>query len=289
MPPLLLNGSHGDAKSETERSYHEIVESGKASLILDPVDEPMKDCKDVVKCGKSCQETLESGKERRVLDLADEEALEQRKGIRKLRGSCLEIAGSGNEKQVLNSVEEETCFKKVHVVGEESCQETLKSVEEKVVECCKEVDGGLRLMGGDFKEKLDQVILYRRMLEESSSQMRDKEVIEKELTFRRFFTRALTEKGGKLINRIIWETRVNLIVIRSFEAREKVVLRGLNKMVNKAELMLEEISSSAVEISVSDEEREVLLSGGGKKKVVFWKRSGRGFQCQSGYKEAGKL
>ena len=44
------------------------------------------------------------------------------------------------------------------------------------------------------------------------------------------------------------------------------MLTGCVEMVNKAELMLEEISSSAVEISVSDEERETLLSGGGKKK-----------------------
>ena len=44
------------------------------------------------------------------------------------------------------------------------------------------------------------------------------------------------------------------------------MLRGCVEMVNKAELMLEEISSSVVEISVSDEEREALLSGGGKKK-----------------------
>ena len=68
-----------------------------------------------------------------------------------------------------------------------------------------------------------------------------------------------------------------------------MVLRGPNEMVNKAELMLEEISSSVVEISVSDEEREALLSEVARRRGVFWKRSGRGFQCRSGYKEAGKL
>ena len=100
---------------------------------------------------------------------------------------------------------------------------------------------------------------------------------------------SLMAKGGKLANRIRRESGAHLQIIQSSEASKGVILRGHAEMVNKAELMLKEISSSAVEISVSDEEREVLLSGGGKKKVVFWKRSGRGFRCRSGYKEAGKL
>ena len=79
MLPLLLTRSHGDAKSETERSCHEIVESGKASLILDPVDEPMKDCKDVVKCGKSCQETLECGMKSHGLGRMEEKIRDKRR------------------------------------------------------------------------------------------------------------------------------------------------------------------------------------------------------------------
>merc|ERR1719222_1675566 len=55
-------------------------------------------------------------------------------------------------------------------------------------------------------------------------------------------------------------------IIQSFEARERVVLRGPTEMVYKAEQMLEELLSSAVEISVSVEEAEALVRGGGKKK-----------------------
>ena len=124
--------------------------------------------------------------------------------------------------------------------------------------------GGLRLMGdGLEKERLHREILYRAMLEESDK------VIERELSYSRDFTRALTDMGGKLANRIRRESGAVMKIIQSFEARERVVLRGPTEMVNKAEQMLEELLSTAVEISVSVEEVEVLARGGKKKECIL--------------------
>merc|ERR550519_921521 len=120
-------------------------------------------------------------------------------------------------------------------------------------------------MGDDLeKERLHREILYRGMLEESDEV--SKKVIERELSYSRVFTRALTDKGGKLANRIRRESRAIVKIIPSFEAMERVVLKGPTEVVNKAELMLEELLSSALEISVSVEEKEALLRGGSKKK-----------------------
>ena len=128
------------------------------------------------------------------------------------------------------------------------------------------VAGGLEIEGRNSeKEKLGREILYRSMLKELSLQMREKQ-IKREIILKRDFMISVMAKGGKLANRIRRESGAHLQIIQSSEASKGVVLRGHAEMVNKAELMLKEISSSAVEISVSDEEREVLLSGGGKKK-----------------------
>ena len=54
-------------------------------------------------------------------------------------------------------------------------------------------------------------------------------------------------------------------IIRPSEANEIVVLNGPTEMVNKAEQMLEELLSSAVEMALSVEENEALLRRGGKK------------------------
>ena len=226
----------------------------------------LKRNREVEKNGESCQGNVEGVKERRVLDLAEEETLKQFKEVGKLGENCLEIVESEKEGKVLNSVVEEAlkCCKEMGEVGEGSCQGTgEKRIEEEPVECCKEVaklgtQGGLMLKGGDLeKERLHREILYRAMMEESG------EVIERKLTY---FTRALTDKGGKLANRIRRESGAIMQMIQSFEARERVVLRGPTEMIDKAEQMLEEILSSAVEIALSVDEKEALLRGSGEKK-----------------------
>ena len=260
LPPRSLTRARDDDESKTEGSCLKIAESGKTNQALDPVDEDaLKHCKEVEKYGESCQGT----EARRVLDIGEDEALKRFKGVNKLGVSCQEVVGSGNSKQDLNAVEEDTllCCKEVRDVDEQSFQQTVESVEErreKAVECCKEV-AKLGLQGGDFdEEKLNREILYRSMLEEN--------VIERELTFSRVFTRALVAKGGKLVNRIRRESGAIMEIIRSSEVTERVVLRGTSETVNKAEQMLEELLSSAVEISVSAEEIEALLSRCGKER-----------------------
>jgi len=232
LPPPSLTRACDDDKSETEASCLKIAGSRKASQALDPVDEDaLKHCKEVEKGGERCRETVESGKERQVLDQAEEEALKGCKGVDKLGGSWEEGVD---------------------------------------LECCKEVavlgsQGSLRLKGDDLeKERLRREILYRAMLEESAEV--SKKDIERKLSYSRDFTRALTDMGGKLANRIRRESGAVMKIIQSFEATQRVVLRGPTEMVNKAELMLVELLSSTVEISVSHEEKEVLLRGSGEKK-----------------------
>ena len=236
LPPPSLTRACDDDKWETEASCLKIAGSRKASQALDPVDEDaLKHCKEVEKGGERCRETVESGEERQVLDLAEEEALRRfKKGVDKLGGSWEEGVD---------------------------------------LECCKELtmlksQGGLRLMGDDLeKERLHREILYRGMLEESDEV--SKKVIERELSYSRVFTRALTDKGGKLANRIRRESGAIMKIIQSFEATQRVVLRGPTEMVNKAEQMLEELLSTAVEISVSVEEAEALRRGGKKKGCIL--------------------
>merc|ERR1719341_1168104 len=119
---------------------------------------------------------------------------------------------------------------------------------------------------GDDLEK-ERLFLYRAMLEESDEV--SKKDIERKLSYSRDFTRALTDMGGKLANRIRRESGAVMKIIQSFEATQRVVLRGPTEMVNKAEQMLEELLSSAVEISVSVEEAEALLRGGKKKGCIL--------------------
>ena len=232
LPPPSLTRACDDDKSETEASCLKIAGSRKASQALDPVDEDaLKHCKEVEKGGERCRETVESGKERQVLDQAEEEALKGCKGVDKLGGSWVEGVD---------------------------------------LECCKEVavlgsQGGLRLKGGDLEK--ERLFLYRAMLEESDEV--SKKDIERKLSYSRDFTRALTDMGGKLANRIRRESGAVMKIIQSFEARERVVLRGPTEMVNKAEQMLEELLSTAVEISVSVEEVEVLARGGKKKECIL--------------------
>ena len=133
--------------------------------------------------------------------------------VGKLERSCLKIVEIGNEEQVLNSVDGEALICCKGEMGQcgESCQRTVGSVqevqvlnapEEEDVECCqgKGKFGSqevldLSLKGTNLeKEKLGRENLYRDMLEES--------MIEKKLIYNKVFTRALTDKGRKLANRI---------------------------------------------------------------------------------------
>ena len=72
-------------------------------------------------------------------------------------------------------------------------------------------------------------------------------------------------KGEKLENSIRRKSGTNMNIIRPSEANEIVVLNGPTEMVNKAEQMLEELLSSAVEMALSVEEKEALLRRGGEK------------------------
>ena len=129
--------------------------------------------------------------------------------------------GYGKEETVM-------CYKEVGEVVGESCHGTVESVEkrrvlgpvqEEAVEVVKlGSQGGLMLKGGNLeKEKHGREILYRGMLEESTSQMRDNvskgKVIEKELTFSRGFMITLMAKGGKLANSIRRESGANMNII----------------------------------------------------------------------------
>ena len=101
---------------------------------------------------------------------------------------------------------------------------------------------------------------------------RVEKVIENEITFSKFCTRALTDKGRKLANCIRRKSGAFMEIFPSVVAKQRVVLRGLNEMVNKAEPMLNELVSSAVEISLSFEEIETLLRGVGEKnKCILFK------------------
>jgi len=184
---------------------------------------------------------------------------------RKVRkGSCLQV-----ENRVLPTFE-----------AEEGCLETkwqaLDSVlEEPVKE--KSVVGKFGSHGPvrinsekEEKEMLEKEKQYREMLKMPKKLTRgeafDNEAVEKKLVFNRGFTRALTDKGGKLVRRIRNNSGAHVHVIGSGAREETVVLRGPVKLVNKAEPMLEELLSSALEISLqfslSDEEDRALLKGG---------------------------
>ena len=114
-------------------------------------------------------------------------------------------------------------------------------------------------------EKGDAVNLDRRMLQERRMLMRS-EVPEgkivKELTFKKSFTRALTDKGGKLVNDLQNESGASIGITPSHGEEETVELKGPSKSVEKAEQMMEELLSSAKDIYLSYEEKDALLIGG---------------------------
>ena len=109
-------------------------------------------------------------------------------------------------------------------------------------------------------EELGRKLLYREILKEKTMRGEvPEEQKEKKLTFKKPFTRALT---GKLLNGIENNSGAVVDVIRSPGERETVMLRGTSKSVDKVEGMLEELLSSALEIFISGEERDALLTGG---------------------------
>ena len=87
--------------------------------------------------------------------------------------------------------------------------------------------------------------------------------MEKKLSFKKSFTRALTDKSGKLVKDIKIDSRAFVDIVPSpGRAEETVVLKGTSESVGKAEQMLMALCSSVHEISLSSEEREALLTGG---------------------------
>ena len=103
----------------------------------------------------------------------------------------------------------------------------------------------------------------RGILRESGELAKCADSVEKKLTYKKPFTRALTSKGGKLLKDIQKYSGTDIYFSHSSGGGvETVVLLGASESVVKAEQMLEELLSSAEEISLSAEEREALMSGG---------------------------
>ena len=113
-------------------------------------------------------------------------------------------------------------------------------------------------------EKAGQLLdELRGVLRESVEFTKCGVAVEKKLTFKKSFTRALTDMGGKLVKDIRKDNEAIVEVIPSpGRAEETVVLKGTSESVGKAEQMLMALCSSAQEISLSSEEREALLTGG---------------------------
>ena len=77
-------------------------------------------------------------------------------------------------------------------------------------------------------------------------------------------------KGGKLVNDVRNSSGSQVRVIFSHGAvEETVVLKGPAESVDRAEQMLEELWSSALEISITGEESAALLTGG--KNCIMYK------------------
>jgi len=209
-------------------------------------------------------------------------------------GSCpLETVGVENQRQNSDQEEAAKCCKEVgrpgslgavslNKFGREVLEEAGKPLGVEVLEKEKLIDSTKEEFLKSFKEvghfesqdasilsleneELDREMLYREILEEPRK-LRRGGVMEgqtvKKLTCDRSFTRALTDKGGKLIRKIRSYSRAEVNIIKSCEEEEHVVLRGPTKSVEKAEQMLKELLSSAQEISLSWEEKEALITGG---------------------------
>ena len=139
-----------------------------------------------------------------------------------------------------------------------------------VVKGCKEVDRfeSQEVLKVNLEnEEQDKEMLYRGMLNFNLKEPRrdgvPEEQKEKRLTFEKLFTRGLLDKGGrKLVYNIENKSGADIGLIRSGEDEEEdtVVLNGASKSVDKAEEMLNELLSSAQEISLSGEERHALLT-----------------------------
>ena len=108
-----------------------------------------------------------------------------------------------------------------------------------------------------LKEKLDEEMLYK--LNSKLKEPRRDEVPEeqkvKRLTFKKFFTRGLLGTSEMLVNDVENKSGAEVGVIRSGGEDQTVVLRGTSKSVDKAEEMLNELLSSAQEISLSWEDK----------------------------------
>ena len=103
----------------------------------------------------------------------------------------------------------------------------------------------------------------RGILRESGELAKCADSVEKKLTYKKPFTRALTSKGGKLLKDIQKYSGTDIYFSHSSGGGvETVVLLGASESVVKAEQMLEELLASAVEICLSGEEREALLTRG---------------------------
>jgi len=103
----------------------------------------------------------------------------------------------------------------------------------------------------------------RGILRESGELAKCADSVEKKLTYKKPFTRALTSKGGKLLKDIRKYSGTDIYFSHSSGGGvETVVLLGASESVVKAEQMLEELLASAEEICLSGEEREALLTRG---------------------------
>jgi len=222
-------------------------------------------------------------KARQVLDPVQEEAVKSCQAVGRSGSQVALSLNLGNEEQdrdILHrgAVEEPSKSMRIEVLEEEK---VIDSIQEGVVESCKEVgqyESQETLSLNLEKNEQEREMLYREVLKEPKTSMRGEDPEEQKVkrqTSKKSFTRALTGMGGKLLKDIKNDSGAFLHVITSPGRLEEVVLSGPSKSVDKAEQMLKELLSYALEISLSAEESYAVARWQGGKGCLLNKLQGR--------------
>merc|ERR1719430_796558 len=198
---------------------------------------------------------LEDGVQIRIVDSDQEKAMEEARMV---------------ESQVFSdlNLQNEKLGSELFSNGVLEKEKVIDSTQGKVVKSSKKV-GRLetqRVLSLNLEnEELDREMLYRGILEEQfkSRMVMCEAIVEKKLTINMLYGRALTARGGQLIEEIRNYSGAKVEDNPFTGAEEEiVVLRGASESVVKAEEKLNELLSSAQEISLSFEEKRVLVRGG---------------------------
>ena len=198
---------------------------------------------------------LEDGVQIRIVDSDQEEAMKEARMVESQVVSDLNLQNEKLDSELLSN-------------GVLEKEKVIDSTQGKVAKSSKKV-GKLETQGvlspNLENEELDREMLYRGILEEQfkSRMVMCETIVEKKLTINMLYGRALTARGGQLLEEIRNYSGAKVEVNPFTGAEEEiVVLRGSSESVAKAEEKLNELLSSAQEISLSFEEKRVLLSGG---------------------------